>query len=284
MKHILISGADGFIGKNLIKVLPSSDFQIHSFTGDITKADQVDSFISSLPDLNCVFHFAGISSPTVCLQDKDLAIAVNVDGAKNFAGAISRSFPSATFVFPSTGQVYASDSLEPLSESAMVKPSSFYAETKFQAEQELVRIKNLKLVVLRLFNHTHKSQDPIFFLPSLYRQIQAGAEAIKTGNLELVRDFGAIQDLLSALKILASGNSGAGLFNLCSGTGKKLKNLANELALQLNKRVQWEQDPALFRKGEPVSIVGSSLKFQEKFSWKPQNALDEKVLIKSFLT
>jgi nucleoside-diphosphate-sugar epimerase len=172
-----------------------------------------------------------------------------------------------------------------MDESFPINPVSYYAETKLEAEEALKKEQSsIHLLILRLFNHTHKSQDPSFFLPSLYHQILKGMSQIKTGNLDLERDFAAVQDLTSALNsIIQSKMTSSGIFNICSGIGKNLKVLAAELAKQLDKNVTWSVDENLIRKNEPHTIVGSSVKFQEQFNWQPKYSSNEHELIKNFL-
>lgn len=288
MKSIILTGADGFIGKNLSRFLKAKGYQVYLFSGDITSSTDRDTFIKSVPTLDLTYHFAGISSPSVCLNNKSLAEKVNITGALEFAKMIADRFPTSTFVFPSTGQVYANqtgEETEMLTEDSVISPVSFYAETKLKAELDLAKLAGkLNLIVLRLFNHSHKSQDPLFFLPSLYHQILAGNKSIVTGNLNLVRDFGAIQDLMQAMQLIAESNSTpSGVYNLCSGTGKTLKLMAIELASQMNAEVEWSVDQSLIRSGEPYSIIGSCKKLSSVTSWKPKFSKNEKELIQSFL-
>lgn len=285
MKHILVTGADGFLGKNFVKNLSTDRHIVHRFQGDITNDTETEKFLRSIPEIDLTYHFAGISSPAVCLNDKSLATKINVDGAVSFAKSVAEKFPQSTFIFPSTGQVYESSlEGETLTENSAVKPVSFYAETKLTAENKLLEIKNLKTIVLRLFNHSHKSQDPHFFLPSLYRQISDGSTEVKSGNLNLIRDFGAIQDLIPALVLLTQMKiEKSDVYNMCSGTGKNLRKLATELGVQMKRNIQLKEDPNLIRQNEPQSIIGSSAKFQSAFGWSPTHARNEQDLISNFL-
>lgn len=285
MKHILVTGSQGFIGKNLTRALQAEGCLVTEFMGDFTDIQHVNAFLDSTPTFELTYHFAGISSPTKCLENKTLALKTNTIAVAELAKKISNHSPGSGFIFPSTGQVYSSKSFQPLTEATPLEPINFYAETKLQAEQALQMIPNLDIGILRLFNHTHKSQDPHFFLPSLHHQILAGFNPVKTGNLDIIRDFGALQDLLKALVILAAQNlpTRFEIYNICSGTGKKLRTLAEELATRLGKKVDWVTDTKILRRDEPLKILGSSEKFQNQFGWHPIHARNEQELIASFL-
>jgi nucleoside-diphosphate-sugar epimerase len=281
MKHLVVSGADGFIGKSFLSQLNTDKIQTHLFYGEITNPADVQKFLGTLKQVDSTFHFAAISSPIHCLQNKDLAKKVNVEGAYSFAQAIAEKFPDSSFIFPSTGQVYAAGDI--LDESSHLNPVNFYAETKLEAEILLSKLR-LNLTILRLFNHTHKSQGSQFFLPSIHQQILKGSKKIVTGNLQIIRDVGAVRDLIKALNAVLNKNLQGGVYNLCSGIGKNLGTLANELARQMDQSVEWVLDPKLLRPGEPNSIIGNSDKFQSTFGWKPEESINEVKLVESFLS
>lgn len=285
MKNILITGSQGFIGKNLTGILRSQGHSVTEFSGDLTNSQQLDSFLERQSNIDLIYHFAGISSPTQCLEDKDLALKVNFTAACDLASKASRRFPNASFIFPSTGQVYLATDHQPLSENSQLAPINFYAETKLKAEEALQTVKDIRIVVLRLFNHAHKSQSSNFFLPSIHRQILSGSQQIKTGNLDIIRDFGALQDLLKALTLFSHKQPAEifEIYNICSGSGKKLRAIAEELAFQLGKDVQWVADEKLLRNDEPQKIIGSCNKFRNHFHWQPVHASNERDLVQNFL-
>jgi len=291
MKQIVLTGADGFIGSILGPTLAKRGHLICPFVGDITSKQNIQSFVQTLEHVDLVLHFAGLSSPKQCSDSPQLAKEINTIGAHTFAEFIGEKLPAAQFVFASTGQVYSaalSGSPDPIAESSPIEPINLYAETKLKAEELLKESSNkykTKVTCLRLFNHTHKTQAPHFFLPSLYQQILKGGSEITTGNLDLTRDLGAIQDLARALISVVEQpqNESFSTYNLCSGTGKNLKSLALELARQMKKEVRFKTDSSLVRTNEPLSIVGSCQKFSAQYGWKPQFSLNEKQLIASFL-
>ena len=84
--HVLITGANGFVGKNLQQHLSERpDVQIKCFTRDHSAAD----LLSLLADADIVFHLAGM----VYIGSKKLDILydVNVNGTKNIINACFNS-------------------------------------------------------------------------------------------------------------------------------------------------------------------------------------------------
>ena len=89
---------------------------------------------------------------------------------------------------------------------------------------------------MRPFNHTHRSQSPAFFLPHLYHVMSQASSSevlpISVGNLDLERDIGSIDDLISAFVAIVENSAASELyqvFNICSGRVKNLRKLAEVL-------------------------------------------------------
>lgn len=289
MTNVLLTGTQGFLGKTLLKAFEKQNVKTFVYPGDVTQYQEFVSFLSSVNEVDYTFHFAGISSVALCNADPDKANKVNNLSVQYCAEAISHKFPDSVFILPSTGQVYKNSEAEKkLSEDSEIEPLNFYAETKWKAEYSLQQVSektDLKSLVLRLFNHTHKNQNSHFFLPSLYRQMKENKKSIKTGNLDLVRDLGAIQDLMAAFLRLVSKqpSSSFEVYNVCSGSGKHLGQIASELAKQMSVDIKFEKDVSLIRVNEPKSIIGSAEKFIKDYDWNPTHALNERALVKSFL-
>lgn len=289
---IFITGANGFIGSHLCNSLIKNGETFAKFVGDLTDFENVDKQVSVLNDLSTVYHFAGISNPQQCENDPEKAFSINTGGTFHLLEAIRRKKRRIKLVFLSTSHVYKSPNNNAIiDEDYPVSPSSVYATTKFQSELLINQYFNNynmgNAVILRLFNHTHMSQIGSFFFPQLYSQIKLfenSSGTIKTGNLDLYRDFSLVSDLISLLKTIHETDVEFKFdsFNVCSGQPRHLLELAKEIAMQLNANINFVIDPSKLRLGEPTSLVGSSSKVQNVFNWHP-TGYDNHSFIKSFL-
>lgn len=289
MKSVVISGQEGFLGKNLSHSLVS-EAKVTGFKGDIKDIQAFTDFLKNLDKVDYFFHFAGLSSVSECEKNKDEALKINVEAPAQMLEMLSLHHPNATFIFPSTAHVYAPNLNDSklLSEVSPLRPLNFYAETKLLAEQKLESLSEKlgqRLIILRLFNHSHKSQSPNFFLPSIYQQLLKNKKELRVGNLDLLRDIGAVQDLLRAFKsiILKENLPLYSLYNISSGVGKNLNTLVKLLIRYQNLEVNILNDESLFRSNEPRSIIGDSQKFKQEFQWLPNLSLNEELVIQNFL-
>lgn len=288
-QRILITGAEGFVGTRLATFLRArGDTVISDFVDVLDLAALQGHLSASAPD--AVIHLAAISHVPTCEKDPALAIRVNVGGTQTLLEALRKAAPRARLVFASTAQVYrapdASESSVVMDESRAIAPQNLYAQTKWSGELLIADASaryGLSATVLRLFNHTHKTQSPEFFLPHLYRALLAGQDQIPVGNLHIARDLGSIDDLVAAfVALLQRPTDTHEIFNVCSGTAKRLSTVASELASRLGVTATFVTDPTRVRAGEPEMIRGSHEKLRVATGWLP-TAVDEVALVQAFL-
>jgi GDP-4-dehydro-6-deoxy-D-mannose reductase len=272
MKDVLVTGAQGFVGSRLVPALGAVAFE-----GDILDFAALERVVAARR-WAAIVHLAGISHVPTCEKDPSLAFRVNLAGTTVLLEAMRRHAPDALLVFPSSAQVYAAG--PELREESAIEPNGVYARTKWDAELA-IRDSGLRVTVLRLFNHTHKSQPPDFFVPHLYRTLLSGAREVPVGNLDVSRDIGAVQDLVAAFAAVVR-HEPEGVFNVCTGTPKKLSRVAAELARQMRVEARFLTDPARVRPGEPAVIAGSHQRLTEATGWKP-DCPDERTLVERFL-
>jgi GDP-4-dehydro-6-deoxy-D-mannose reductase len=132
------------------------------------------------------------------------------------------------------------------------------------------------VTVLRLFNHTHRSQPTRYFLPHIHAALRAappGERAVvPVGNLHVERDMGALPDLMRAfLAVLEArrGDEGLAIYNVCSGVGHRLDNLAEALAARLGVDAEFHTDQDRVRANDPRRVVGSHQRLTEATGWTP---------------
>jgi UDP-2-acetamido-2,6-beta-L-arabino-hexul-4-ose reductase len=82
MKKILVTGADGFIGKALCEYLKKSNYNVVRFCRPLDVTEYSDVIVALDDAVDCVVHLAGLNKG----DDKKLFVD-NVDGVLNFAKA-----------------------------------------------------------------------------------------------------------------------------------------------------------------------------------------------------
>lgn len=156
MSKILIVGGAGYIGGKTVDVLDAFGYDfwvIDSLLYEDKFLKQVRFQQQDVLDLNikeinesfdCVVWLAGIVGDAACQVNPTITRAVNVDAVKklvdNFQGRI---------IFTSTCSVYGKNS-QVCTEETPVNPLSLYGETKYEAEQYILRNRPNTSTVFRL--------------------------------------------------------------------------------------------------------------------------------------
>ncbi len=190
MRRILLTGASGTVGKEVLKQLcelPDSievtvfdrqtrysksfyrkfNNNIILFYGDISNKNDICKACKSI---DVVIHLAAIIPP---LADKnhELARAVNITGTKNLIECIEEQSPGAFFLYSSSISVYGDRTSSPfINTTDPLVPSERdeYAITKIEAEK-LIRNSKLKWSIFRLTAimgmDNHKPSELMFHMP-----------------------------------------------------------------------------------------------------------------------
>jgi nucleoside-diphosphate-sugar epimerase len=288
-----ISGSSGFIGTALKAAakISGSPCTFVDTQFDVLASHEWVSYFQKNTGLECFLHLAGISHVPTCEENSKLAIETNTLAVSSMLDAIRRTKTKTHVIFFSSAQVYDIQKVgsQKINESSPLGPQNFYGWTKLWAEgiiEQTCSICDIPYTILRLFNHSHKTQSPQFFLPHLYSQILSkksneDLSPILVGNLNLDRDIGSLQDLCKVLlKVIEKRPQGT--FNICSGYKKNLRVLAESLARKMDYPIQFETDLKKLRPGEAASIIGDCSKLIQATGWHPTTS-SEAELIDQFL-
>jgi GDP-4-dehydro-6-deoxy-D-mannose reductase len=255
---------------------------IEWITTDVRRAADVGQALDlARPD--AVFHLAGISFVPAAATDPGEAYEVNVLGAVRLLTAVGQRRTAGTLdpvvVVVGSGEQYGRHDLNelPLSEAADQRPLSIYAASKAAQEVaalQAARAEGLRVVATRSFNHSGLGQAPHFLLPALVaRALEAradGRNAIAIGNREPIRDYLHVQDVASAYIALAVRGASGEVYNVCSGEGVAVGELAAEVLQRVGVRADITTEPSLVRRVDLPALVGSPDKLRGATGWSPR--------------
>lgn len=222
----------------------------------------------------CVFHLAAWTDTRGCAQDPSTASAINAGGTSNLLTAMRNCSPEARLVLASSSAVYGAPHHVPVGEDHPRTPDTVYGVTKRDAEDLAFRHarEGLDVVIARPFHHVGPGQDPRFAVAGWAVQIASGSRVLRTGRLDLRRDFTDVRDVAEAYVCLATCAPAGGVFNVCTGTSVPLREIVDRLVAR--HPVQVEEDPARLRGEEPLEIRGDPTRIHG-LGWHARRPLGE---------
>ena len=165
----------------------------------------------------------------------------------------------------------------PLKEEMKIIPSNPYAVTKLAQESMSYVYSsgfNMDIICTRSFNHIGPRQRDVFVVASFAKQIaQAAIEGktnfdMMTGNLNVVRDFLDVRDVVKAYYLLLQKGKPGETYNVCSGEGVPLNIIIKELAHISGIKIITKTNPDLVRPNDIPKIIGNNQKLVNNTDWK----------------
>jgi nucleoside-diphosphate-sugar epimerase len=181
------------------------------------------------------------------------------------------------FIFTSSSEVYG-NGISPFEENQLPRPVSPYSLSKYTAEQIVqtyATLYGIPYTILRLFNFFGENMSEDFFIPQMVNSLQRGEDFLMTAGAQM-RDFLYIDDVTEAM-VFAASNSAARneLFNVCSGKGTRLADLAADVNRFLDSKARVISGALPYRENEVWEMVGNPQKIRNKIGFEPLISVSE---------
>ncbi len=283
--RIFITGIEGFVGSHLAPRIAKLGHEVvgHHFgkpSVDVTDESALRAVLArEKPD--AILHLAAISSVPASFEDAARTYRVNFLGARFLLEAACCETPHARILLVGSGHQYGTSAAvrEPFREDSPFAPTSPYAITKAAADLLGASYAARRLDVLRVrpFNHTGPGQKDDLVISSFARQvaeIEAGVRApqIDVGNLDSVRDFLHVDDVIDAYLALLDPNVPAAAYNVASGRATRIRDLFDAMTNTLACKIEIRIDPRRFRPTDYA--VGNADRLRNLTGWEPKISLE----------
>jgi len=281
--EILLTGGSGFVGAYVKRQLVVTD--LPEFI-DICDLEALTSYFEShTPDY--VIHLAAQSFVPESFENPKKTFDVNFIGTFNLLSALEGADFKGRFLYVSSSDVYGlvSKKMQPISELQLTMPRSPYAVSKVAAEALCYQYSissQFECIIVRPFNHIGPGQSEQFVISNFAKQlveIKLGLRKSKlnVGDIDVYRDFTDVRDVVQAYKLLLNEGANSEIYNICSGTGRKVRDLIEIMIGQLNIEVNIVVDENRLRKSEQPYVSGNYKKLAEVTGWSPNIDINDSI-------
>jgi len=209
-RAILITGACGFVGRHLVNTfadaghtVTATDIKCEPWRDDVTfvEADirDRDVIVGLLEGKDSVIHNASMIHTKRSMQQ--IVWDVNLGGAQNIlAGCEAHGVQKLVYI-SSASTVYEGRSIENGDETMPYSSVSqaAYADSKIQAEKELLAAASDKLGVVAVRPHVIFGPYDQRFLPAILKRAKEGRMKFSVGWKTWLSDFTYVDNLVSAV-------------------------------------------------------------------------------------
>lgn len=288
-KKVLVTGAEGFIGRHLVKALLSCGAEIHGLylknpakdisgkmcwhKADVRNGKALKRLVKKVkPDF--VFHLAAL------LEKGEKPELVNRIMATNFYGTFNllQALAGAKFsklVFLGSGEEYGKNKA-PFNEKQNVQPVSPYGVSKAAAENICLvffKIFNYPVVILRPAVVYGPGQKNKMFIPSLLNTLVKN-QPFKMSGGKQKRDFIYIDDLIEAILAATVKPVKGEIINIGSGKSYSLKQVV-AIARKISGSKGIISFDLPYRQSEIMNYSFDISKAKKFLGWQPAYSLED---------
>jgi UDP-glucose 4-epimerase len=260
-KNVLIIGATGFIGKNIVEDLLNEDYNLILLVRNIEKADAFfnsNLFVTILEGdlkdggllqkivlenkIELVIHLASSLIPSSSTDDFNKELTDIVFPTFELLEFLSQNKIMIIY-FSSGGTIYGKVNNK-IIENNDLKPINYYGYSKMMIENHirfLNRTKNLPYLILRpanVYGRYQRIEAKQGFIAVVLGKILSNSLVEIWGNGEVVRDYIDVQDVAEGVRKLMERNIVNKTFNLGSGKGKSLNEILFIIENTLQRKIE----------------------------------------------
>ena len=299
-KHVLVTGAGGFIGSHLTERLvelgASTRALVHYnalgtwgwldqspvrndievIAGDICDRDSVRRVMQGV---EVAFHLAALIAIPYSYHAPASYIRTNVEGTLNVL-QVSRELNVERVVHTSTSEVYGTARYVPIDEAHPLQGQSPYSASKIGADKivEAFHLSfGLPVVTVRPFNAFGPRQSARAVIPTIITQCLT-KETVCLGNLHPTRDLNYVANIVEGFLLAASVPAAVGrTINLGSGREISIGELAQLIARLVGQPLAVESDAQRVRpdKSEVERLLADNTLARNLLGWEPVVSLEE---------
>lgn len=251
-KKILITGATGFVGSQVLKNLLARNKDVYAVVRKTKKnllkkkypnlnlivtndlfAESSEWWNKKCKGIHTIIHLAWYAEPR-----KYLNSSKNINCLKGSLNMAQGAIKAGVKKFVGIGTCFEYDlSLGRLSVNSLLKPTTIYSAAKlslYTALSQLFIDNSIKFTWCRLFYLYGEGEDDRRLVAYIHKQLNKG-KVVKLSSGKQIRDFLNVSEVGRIIHIIALGSK-EGPINICSGNPITVRQMAENIADIYNRR------------------------------------------------
>lgn len=295
----LITGIAGFAGSHLAEfLLTKKGTKVFGIDRWLSRLDNIQHIQDKIELIECdltdpfstnaaiekikpdfVFHLAAQSYVPASWSAPHDTLTTNIIGELNIFEAVRKQGLKTRIQIACSSEEYGlvHKNEVPIKETNPIRPLSPYAVSKVAQDflgYQYFQSYKLFIVRTRGFNHTGPRRGEHFVTSNFAKQIaliEKGRQepVIYVGNLEAVRDFTDVRDMVRAYWLALEKAKPGEEYNICTGKGIRIKDMLTMLLKLANRKIEIKQEPTRLRPSDVQILIGDNSKFRKQTGWKP---------------
>ena len=276
MTKVLVTGANGFTGRFVVKALAARGKEVHalvrkpgavidgavsSHACDLADATALGAAIKAIaPDR--VVHLAAIAF--VAHGDVDEMYRTNIVGTRNLLEALSRQGSPGSVIAASSANIYGKACSGIIDEATPADPANDYGITKLTVEH-LAKLYSdrLPITVTRPFNYTGVGQAADYLVPKIVDHVRRRAPRMEIGNINVERDFADVRTVAEIYARLDDApNTSGHTYNICSGQAVSLRYIIDTACQLAGHTMEIAINPEFMRANEVRFLCGNPARLE----------------------
>jgi len=231
--NLLITGSDGFIGKNLVNYFVNEGHTVAEY-------EYIENVIPDCSPFDCVIHMGAISATTA--RNVEEVLAHNLDFSHRLLQVCDMQ--GVNLIYASSASVYGDTNS--FTEYGPVFPQSPYAWSKYLFDRTINSVEKdqwqCNIKGLRFFNvygehEDHKGDQMSVFHKFKKQAKETGIVSPFENSDQFFRDFVYVGDICKVIdRILDVDDSG--IFNVGSGTATSFGHIAQTIANKYDAKIE----------------------------------------------